>query len=134
MPASPYLSNQLRAHVLRTATFAKPTVIGISLHTADPGSTGANEVSGGAYARATLNPLDANWAGAIDGRSSNLVVVTFPAPTGADWGTATHFGIWDAGAGGNFYIGAPLTPVVPIHNGDPAPSFAVGVLVVVFNH
>lgn len=71
----------------------------ISLHTADPGTTGASEVTGGspAYARKTTT-----WSG---GASDGSVVgsqVTFDVPAG----TYTHIGIWSAG--GTFIGGQPL--------------------------
>jgi hypothetical protein len=131
---SDYLEGQIRAHVFRTATFTKPTVIAISLHTADPGETGASEVSGGAYARVTRNPLDANWtaASATDGLTDNAAAVTFPAPVGANWGVITHFGVWDAASAGNYLTRGPVTPNKTVNDGDAAPSFAIGALDIVF--
>lgn len=67
----------------------------ISLHTADPGSTGASEATGGspAYAR-----KQTTWtAGASDG-VSNGSQVTFDAPAG----TYTHVGIWSLSSAGTF--------------------------------
>lgn len=67
----------------------------ISLHTADPGSTGTSEASGGspAYAR-----KQTTWtAGASDGVSSGSQV-TFDVPAG----TYTHVGIWSASTSGTF--------------------------------
>jgi hypothetical protein len=131
---SDYLEGQIRAHMFRTATFTKPTVIAISLHTADPGETGTNEVSGGAYARVTRNPLDANWtaASATDGLTDNAAALTFPAPVGANWGVITHFGVWDAAVAGNYLCRGPITPNKTVNDGDAAPSFAIGALDIVF--
>lgn len=77
----------------------------ISLHTADPGSTGASEASGGspAYAR-----KQTTWtAGGSDG-VSNGSQVTFDAPAG----TYTHVGIWSASSGGTFIDKSDITDVV----------------------
>lgn len=66
----------------------------ISLHTGDPGTTGANEVTGGspAYARKTTT-----WAGgAVDGVVSGSAV-TFDVPAG----TYTWTGQWN----GSTFIG-----------------------------
>lgn len=58
----------------------------VSLHTADPGTTGANEVSGGTYARKSIT-FSAAAAGNLD--SSNTPVLD--VPTGV---TVTHVGYW----------------------------------------
>lgn len=127
MPMSTFLRNELRKHLFRTGSYTKPTVLAISLHTADPGLTGANEVAVGAYARVQRDPLDANWSAPSDGLTDNVAELVYPTPT-ANWGTVTHFGIWDALTLGNFLAGAALTTAKTINNGDPAPKFLVGAL------
>lgn len=131
---SDYLEGQLRAHLFRTASFAKPSVLAIALYTAAPGETGGGtEVSGGSYARVSRNPLDANWtaASATDGLTDNAASIDFPAPTG-NWGSVTHLAILDATSAGNFlFYGALATPKT-VNNGDAAPSFAAGALDVTF--
>lgn len=94
MPYSTYLKNKW-LDALRNTSFAVTTVYA-SLHTASPGDTGANEVSGGspAYARKSVT-FSAASAGAID--SSNAPVFDVPAST-----TVTHVGFWDASTAGNF--------------------------------
>ncbi len=74
-----------------------------SLHTADPGTDGSNEVSGGspAYARKAITWGSAT-GGAID--SSNAPVFDVPAST-----TVTHVGFWSASSGGTFYGSADVT-------------------------
>ena len=52
-----------------------------SLHTGDPGTTGANEVAGGGYARQTTT-----WSPAASGSRTGSEVV-FPVPAGT---TVTH--------------------------------------------
>lgn len=91
----------------------------------------------GAYARATLNPLDANWtapsagAGAGTGQTSNAVAITYTTPS-ANWvGTVWGFMIMDSatyGAGNCLYYAALTTPKV-VNSGDTV-SFAVGALTV----
>lgn len=78
----------------------------VSAHTADPGTTGANEVTGGSYARqaATL-PTGSNGAG-----TSGQVSIPIPAGTTVKW-----LGLWTAANGGTF-IGthnAELSPNLP---------------------
>jgi hypothetical protein len=138
---SDYLEGQIRAHVFRTASYTKPTVLAISLHTADPtdvtATANANEVANaGSYARVARNPLDANWtaASATDGITTNAATITFPAPT-ANWGVVTHLGIYDSSAygGGNLLFSGALTTPKTINNGDAAPSFAIGSLAITFS-
>jgi hypothetical protein len=89
----------------------------VSLHTADPGNTGASEVSGSAYAR--QGPVAFTNAGNNPTVASNSAIVTFPVATGA-WGTIGWFGIWTAVSGGTFQgSGAVATPKA-VGNGDTA--------------
>ena len=132
--ASDHLEVQLRNHLFRTATFAKPAALYVALHTADPTDAGTGaEVTGGAYARVQRNPLDANWtaASATDGATTNAADIVYPAPT-ANWGVVTHFSLWDAATAGNMLAHGPLTTPRTINSGDPAPSFAAGALQAVF--
>lgn len=131
---SDYLEGQIRAHIFRTASFTKPTVLAIALYTAAPSdSGGGTEVTGGSYARVNLPPLDANWtaASATNGLTDNAVAITFPTPS-ANWGVVTHFGIFDATSAGNLLIWGALTASKTINNGDPAPSFPIGSLAITF--
>lgn len=73
----------------------------MSLHTADPGATGTNEVTGGGYARQTLN-LDPAASGVAAAPST----LSFTGPAS---GAATHFGYWTALTGGTFKGGGALT-------------------------
>ena len=71
----------------------------ISLHTADPGTTGASEVTGGTYAR-----KQTTWAAASNSASTgSAVTVDVPAGT-----TITHWGISSAVTAGTFYYGGTL--------------------------
>lgn len=73
-----------------------------SLHTADPGTTGASEVTGGApgYARKAIT-----WAAASAGSKTLTASVTFDVPGGV---TVTHCGTWSASSGGTFRGGGAL--------------------------
>lgn len=74
-----------------------------SLHTADPGDDGANEVTGGtpAYARKAITMAAAS-AGAI--AATNQPVFDVPGGT-----TVTHVGFWSAVSGGTFLGSADVT-------------------------
>ena len=69
----------------------------ISAHTADPGSSGANEVSGGSYARQLTTFAAATGSGPVTRTGTQ---VTIPMPSGAT--TVTHYGQWSAVSGGTF--------------------------------
>lgn len=131
---SDYLEVQLRAHLFRTGSFTKPTVLGVGLFTVTPSDAGGGtEVTGGSYARVNLPPLDANWTApdATGGLTDNAVAITFPTPS-ANWGTVVAFGIFDATTAGNLLVWGPISPNKTINNGDPAPAFAIGALDVTF--
>lgn len=74
-----------------------------SLHTASPGTTGANEVSGGspAYARKSIT-----WNAASGGALDNNANPVFDVPGST---TVSHFGLWSAASGGTFYGGDALS-------------------------
>jgi len=138
--ASDFLENMIVDWIFRTRTPAKPTALYVALFTAAPSdAAGGTEVTGGSYSRVNLAPLDANWAATQGGNSgnssgsggatSNSAAITYPAPT-ANWGTVTHFGIFDAITGGNLLIWDALTAARTILNGDPAPAFAIGQLAI----
>jgi hypothetical protein len=128
--ASDYLEVELRKHLFRTGSFTKPTILGVALYTAAPSDAGGGtEVTGGSYARVNVPPLDANWtaASSTDGIATNAADITFPTPS-ANWGTVTHFGIFDNTAAGNLLVWGPLSSSRTINNGDPAPKFLAGQL------
>ncbi len=69
----------------------------VSVHTADPGTTGASEVPGSTRAQTTWSPAA---AGSKVGTPAGVLL-----PAG---GPYTHTGIWSAAVGGTFGAGAPL--------------------------
>lgn len=98
----------------------------VSLHTGDPGDTGANEVTGSAYAR--QGPIAFTNAGNNPTVASNSAIITFLAATGS-WGTIGYFGLWTAVSGGTFRGSAALTTPKPVGNGDTA-RFLAGSLTI----
>jgi hypothetical protein len=136
---SNYLENKLIDHVFRGQVYTPPANIFVGLLTAsaDDASPGT-EVSGGSYARVSVPGSLAAWAGTqsagstaassgTSGATSNNGVVTFPAPS-ANWGSASHFGLFDAASGGNLLFYGALSTAKTINNGDPAPTFPVAAL------
>lgn len=89
-----------------------PTNVYISLHTADPGETGASEVTGGSYARQDgTTSFAAAAAGAVS-TDTDISYTDMPATT------VTHAGAWDAVSAGNFLWGATLTASKATNSGD----------------
>lgn len=80
----------------------------VSAHTADPGDSGTNEVSGGSYARSAIT-FNAPAAGSLD--SSNVPAISIPAAT-----TVTHVGYWDALSGGVFLGSSVVTGTEVFNN------------------
>lgn len=72
----------------------------ISLHTADPGTDGSNEVTGGSYARQAVT-----WDAAASGSKASSADITFNVPSGT---TITHAGGWTASTSGTFRGGGAL--------------------------
>jgi len=79
----------------------------ISLHTANPSTTGANEITGGtpAYARKPIT-----WTAAAAGVTDNNAALDFDVPAGA---TVTFFGLWTAITAGTFLGWFPVGGFLP---------------------
>ncbi len=129
---SVYLEEVILNSVLRGVAFPAWTTGShyVALLTAAPTDTGGGtEVTGGAYARVAVSRATGTWAApaGTPRSTSNVAAVTFPSPT-ANWGTVTHFALYDAITTGNLLGWAPLGTSRNILNGDSAPSFAAGTL------
>jgi hypothetical protein len=96
----------------------------VSLHSADPLDTGADELTSSyAYARVSTAPGD--WNGYVTSGTALLVTnsgdITFPEASGGNWngGAAIGwFGLWDAGSSGNFVAGGTISPTKIVNVGD----------------
>jgi hypothetical protein len=99
-----------------------PTTLYLSLHSADPGTTGASEISGSSYARVLVTTSFTS----VDGVITNSVQIDFPEVTTPAY-TATHWGLWSASSGGTYYHGGDVNPD-KLHAIGAIPSFAVGEL------
>jgi hypothetical protein len=113
MPLSAYLDQK----ILEKAFFGQDFSIAArwcSLHTADPGKTGASEAGGGPYDRLSADsytPVDDSGTAK---RVRNTIVLSFQVPAG----TYTHIGLWDAQSGGNFLGGGALSAPATVNDGD----------------
>lgn len=135
---SDYLENKLVDHVFRGTAYSAPATVYVALFTSScSDSSGGTEVSGGSYARVSISTGTSAFKGThgttsgassgTNGTITNAAAVTFPAPT-ANWGSVTHWGVYDASSGGNLLICAALGTAKTVNNGDAAPSFAIDAL------
>lgn len=73
----------------------------LSLHSADPADTGANELTGGGYAR-----QQTDFTAAASGTLSNVGAVTWSVPAG----NVVAWGAWDAVSAGNVFQTGWMNP------------------------
>lgn len=137
-----HLKNLLLDSILRGYQYSHTTPASyyVALYVGDPDAAGV-EVSGGDYARVAVSRTSGAWNGThgtttgpssgTTGRCSNAVLITSPAPTG-NWGTITHFALFDASTAGNKVGSGALDAPITVNSGDPAPEFAPGALKIDF--
>ena len=119
---SDYAEKLLLDWMMTTGSATRPTAWYVALFTASPSdSGGGTEVSTGGYARQSVT-FDA--ASSPGGTTSNSGEVSFTA-SGADYGTVTHMGIFDAASSGNLLWHGALTASKTVADGDTL-TFAVG--------
>ena len=126
--ATDYLEEALIRHIFRTGVFDKPTALWVALFTEMPSdSDTGTEVSGNGYARVQHGPADDKWTAPTggSGETSNIGVITFPAPIG-NWGQVIGGGVFDAPVGGNLLLRGVLPVPRTVEGGAPAPVFAQG--------
>ena len=113
MAKSNYLENKVIDHFLGTSSTSAPSNVYMGLFTSNP--TDANsgtEVSGNGYSRQVIT-----FNAASSGSATNSSAETFTA-SGGNWGTITHFGIFDASTSGNLLYHGALTDDKVIEYGD----------------
>ena len=108
MGATTYLRNALYDASVRNTTFTVGANLYLSLHTADPGLTGANEVVGAGYSRQSCPFADDGG----DGNGTNSGTVTVPVPSSGGPFAITHVALWDAASAGNCVAGGALSGTV----------------------
>ncbi len=110
-----------QANAAIAAMFVPSTTYYGSLHTASPSTTGANEVTGGSYAR---------QAAAFGSASSGVEATT----NAQNWTsmpavTVAYFGFWTAATAGTWDGGGPLTSSLTVPAGATVAA-AIGALTV----
>ncbi|QIG66103.1 head protein [Ochrobactrum phage vB_OspP_OH] len=86
----------------------------LSLHTSDPGDTGAGEMVGNGYTRKAVTFTQ---SGSNPTTAANDALIQFNTAT-APWGTLNYFGIWSAATGGDFLGGAAVDNPKPVETDD----------------
>ena len=102
MSMTPFLKDRLFRDIMRQSY--------LSLHIADPGLTGANEVAGGAYAR-----QQTEFTPTENGDYANMEDLEF---TRLPTARVNYAGLWDSPMGGNFLWGAWLGETQELRAGD----------------
>ena len=124
---SQYLANKLLEHTLKHVSYTSPTTVYLAFFTDRINFTDnigtPTEVSGGAYARTSIA-----FAAAAGGAIQSNAAVTFPAPSGANWGTIKSVAICDASSSGNILYYQNLCQPITVNDGDPAPSYVAGAI------
>lgn len=122
--ASNYTEQNIINAMLRGTAFPLPTKTYVSLHTANPGETGGNEVTTAAwpqYARVEAEQgtaIGTGWIAPTDGVTKNAKQLTYPSMNGGADVTVTHWAIYDAATGGNMLAYAPLQTSRTLKTGD----------------
>lgn len=119
---SDYAEKLLLDWAMTTGSATRPTSWYVALYTAAPSdSGGGTEVSTGGYTRQSVTFGAASSPG---GTTSNTGAVSFTA-SGANFGTVTHIGIFDASTGGNLLWHGSMTASKTVNDGDTL-EFSIG--------
>lgn len=122
--ASNYTEENVINALLRGVTFPLPSTVYVSLHTANPGETGGNEVSTSnwpAYVRkdaAVGGDIDSGWTAPTDGVTTNAKQIVYPGMNGASNLTVSHWALYDAATGGNLLCYGALQTARTLQPGD----------------
>ena len=115
---SDYWENKILDHIFGKGSYTPPTIY-VGLSTADPTDSGSGlaEPSGNGYARVQTSASD--WDDASNGTIENSSDITFTQATG-NWGTITHFTLFDAATAGNMLAYGALSQSKSISESDTA--------------
>lgn len=101
MPIMDAMKNRMLDIMDNDTPNATPRIQYMSLHSADPSTTGTNEVTGGSYARQTVS-----FAAASGGSITTSGPVSFTGLAGGT--TVAWVGFWSAVTGGTFLASADI--------------------------
>ena len=118
MAMSYALANNLLDAYLNATSYSESADVWGSLHTADPGITGADECTGGSYGRQQI-AFDAAANGATQ-NSAQEEWTNMPACS------ISYVGLWDAETVGNFLQGGGITGAPKTVNSGDTVRCAIG--------
>ena len=117
---SDFLENELLDTAFNAATYTGPATIYTALFTVNPtDSGGGTEVTGGGYARQTVD-----FGTASGGAIANITAATSWTASGANYGTVTGMALFHASAAGNMLAWDAISSAV-VDDGDTI-QFPVG--------
>lgn len=99
--------------LLTNGAATRPTAWYIAIGTGSNATGLTGEKSGNGYARQAVT-----FGAAASRGTSNTGTITFGPNTTADWGTCSHFGIYDASTNGNCLFAGSLATSKTITVGD----------------
>lgn len=102
------LKDQLLNKALRGVDFTPASTVYVSLHSADPGITGASEITAAGRKAIAFNASSG-------GQVANGALIEF---TGMPAATVTHLGLWSAASGGTFLWGGSVAATKTFGAGD----------------
>ena len=115
---SDYWENKILDHIFGEGSYTPPTIY-VGLSTTDPTDSGSGlaEPSGNGYTRVQTSASD--WNAAENGSLDNTGDITFNQASG-NWGTITHFALFDAATAGNMLAYGQLSQSQSISESDTA--------------
>jgi hypothetical protein len=117
---SDYLENALLNEVFRNVNYTPAATVYVALFTSAPSDAGGGtELSGNGYSRQSVA-----FGAASGGAIANSATVSFSA-SGGNWGTVTHFAVYDASSAGNQLCWGSLSASKTVNDGDTL-QFAAG--------
>ena len=115
---SDYWENKILDHIFGKSSYTPPTIY-VGLSTEDPtdDASGLAEPSGNGYTRVQTSACD--WNAASNGTLDNSSDIIFTQATG-NWGTITHFALFDTATAGNMLAHGALSQSKSISESDTA--------------
>jgi len=111
---SDYLELKILDHITGRTAYTKPSAVYLGLSTGDFTDTGSgsSELTGNNYSRVSV-AFDA----AASGATSNTSAIDFAAASG-NWGTVSHWALFDAATSGNALITGSFSASKTIETND----------------
>ena len=105
-----YMANKIQNYIFRGESFTPPTTYYIALSKTAPNvdGTGVTEPTNSEYERISVAKNTSNFSASVDGLVKNSVAL-LSVDTISDWGTISHYGVYDSATGGNLLFFGELS-------------------------